>query len=215
MEPSDGRTEGGSVPPANANRARFLVVGIGASAGGLEALEALIGRLAPDGTAFVVLQHLAPGRVSALAEILGRRTSMQMVIIEDGQELAPSTIFIAPPAVEVSLQGGVLRLTKQAEGGLRHSIDGLLRSLAAERGPEAIGVILSGAGNDGTLGRIFEMLQRAFGARAARRCRSSRPTSTTMPWRGRARASTRSPSSSTSRRIGSRASSPSTTSRSR
>ena len=114
-----GSPDGG---PGGERSARLVVVGIGASAGGLEALEALVGRLAPspEGMAFVVLQHLAPGQSSALSGILGRSTSMKMVLIEDGQRLAPNTIFVAPPSVEVALQAGALRLTRQHEG-LRHS----------------------------------------------------------------------------------------------
>src|SRR5205823_3566110 len=82
-------------------RQKFPVVGIGASAGGLEALEALARRLTTDGMAFVVLQHLAPGPHSVLAEILRRCTPIKVSTIEDGVTVAPNVVYVAPPKVEV------------------------------------------------------------------------------------------------------------------
>ncbi|HEX4445398.1 MAG TPA: chemotaxis protein CheB, partial [Polyangiaceae bacterium] len=141
---------GASVSPS---RLPFPVAGIGASAGGLEALEALTQRLAPDRMAFVVIQHLAPGHVSMLSDILQRGTNLRVMTIEDGTRLQGGVIHVAPPSVEVSLDGDVLRLGAPAKGPrARHGIDAFLRSLAAAGGPMAIGVILSGSGTDGTLG---------------------------------------------------------------
>ncbi len=131
---------------------KFPIVGIGASAGGLEALEALTRRLSTDGTAYVILQHLATGHDSLLTEILSRATTMKVVTIRDGLDVAVNNIYVTPPGVELGIQEGVLQLRKPSEQIPRHSIDAFFRSLASDRGPAAIGVVLSGAGSDGTLG---------------------------------------------------------------
>ncbi len=140
-------------PRATARRRSVAtIVGIGASAGGLEALTALIGRLSSDGMAFVVVQHLAPGHESALVEIIARSATIAVVTARDGAALAPNTVHVAPPGVDLTLRDGILHLQPSAEEVPRHTIDTFFRSLAADRGAAAIGVILSGAGNDGTLG---------------------------------------------------------------
>lgn len=131
----------------------FPVVGIGASAGGLEALQALTRRLSPEGTAaFVIVQHQARGHPSLLTEILSRSATIAVTTIRDGLAVAPHTVYVAPPGADVALERGVLVLRPAPEGAPRHTIDELLRSLAEDRGPAALGVILSGAGTDGTLG---------------------------------------------------------------
>ena len=130
----------------------FPVVGIGASAGGLDALETLTRRLSSDGMAYVVLQHLAPDHESLLTEILARCTSLRVVTISDKMALETNTIYVMPPDANVAVEGGLLRLSPPSERIPRHSIDFFFRSLAAERGTAAIGVVLSGAGSDGTLG---------------------------------------------------------------
>ncbi|MCZ7687642.1 MAG: hypothetical protein M5U28_56445 [Sandaracinaceae bacterium] len=131
----------------------FPVVGIGASAGGLEALERLTTRLAPSGMAFVVLQHLAPGHESVLTDILARGSTLKVVTIENGMKVEPNTIFVAPPNVELALYEGALRVSQPAEKRFpRHSIDAFFRSIASEARASAVGVILSGSGSDGTLG---------------------------------------------------------------
>jgi two-component system CheB/CheR fusion protein len=142
-----------SEAPVGASRLGFPVVGIGASAGGLEALEALTHKLSPDQMAFVVVQHLAPGHVSMLSDILARGTTMRVVTIEHGMHIQPGTIYVAPPTVELSLDGEELRVARESDvRGPRHSIDTFLRSLARVGGSKAIGVVLSGSGSDGTLG---------------------------------------------------------------
>jgi len=135
-----------------AEGAKFPVVGIGASAGGLEALELLTRRLSSDGMAFIVLQHLAPAHESVLTEILARGTSLKVVTVEDGTVIAPNRIYVTPPNVDIVLEQGVLRFQPPSERLPRQSIDTLLRTLATDLGAWAIGVILSGAGTDGALG---------------------------------------------------------------
>ncbi len=139
-----------ATPP---DRIDFPVVGIGASAGGLEAIEELMRRLRADGMAFVVTQHLSPGHHSMLAEILSRTTSLRVVTVEHGMRVESGSVYVAPPNAEVTLDGGELLISPPADGrGVRHSIDTFLRSLARSGGPMAIGIILSGSGSDGTLG---------------------------------------------------------------
>ena len=140
--------------PASGNATKFPIVGIGASAGGLEALEALTKRLSRDGMAFVVLQHLAPGHESALTDILARGAKLPVVTVKDGMRVEVNRLFVAPPNFDMAVHQGILRLTAPPahRRGPRLSIDALLRSLAADQGSRAIGVILSGAGADGTLG---------------------------------------------------------------
>ncbi|MCX5743628.1 MAG: PAS domain-containing protein [Proteobacteria bacterium] len=128
------------------------VVGIGASAGGLEAVSALLGRMAADSMALVVFQHLAPNHESKLTEILGRVTSLPVVTAADGLAVARGTIYVAPPGVELTLEGGALHLGPSTSEQPHHPIDRLFRSLARDLGERAIGVVLSGVGSDGTLG---------------------------------------------------------------
>jgi two-component system CheB/CheR fusion protein len=131
-----------------------LVVGIGASAGGQEALEQLFTAMPPDcGLSFVVVIHLPPGGPSYLAEILGRYTTMEVVTTEEGMELAPNRVQVVPAGRDLIVSGGRLRLGEPGErSGLPHPIDRLFRSLAAELKERAIAVVLSGFGMDGAAG---------------------------------------------------------------
>ena len=153
--PSTPRENSGTPPPSRpeASRAeRIPIAGIGASAGGLEPITALLRRLSADGMAFVILQHLAPAHESMLSEILARDTSLRVVTVTDGIGVERGKIYVAPPGVEMTLQGGAFHLFKFADEMPRHSIDRLFRSMATDLGELAIGVVLSGVGSDGTLG---------------------------------------------------------------
>lgn len=136
-----------------ANHSTFPVVGIGASAGGLEALQKLLGRLTSDGMAFVVVQHLAAGRESALSEILARSTKVPVAVMKDGQRIEPNVIYVAPPDADVSIDGDrlCLQATRLPEVP-RRTIDNFMQSLATQRQRAAIGMVLSGTGSDGTIG---------------------------------------------------------------
>nr|MBK7070066.1 PAS domain-containing protein [Deltaproteobacteria bacterium] len=131
---------------------RRLVVGIGASAGGLEPLGTLIRSLVCDGMAYVVLQHMAADHESALAEILARGASVRVLTAAHGMPLEASTVYVTPPGKDITVQGGVLQLQAQSAEVPRHSIDSFLRSLAADQGSASVAVILSGSGDDGALG---------------------------------------------------------------
>jgi len=142
-----------AVEPWSSDRS-FPVVGIGASAGGLEALEAFLTHLpAACGMAFVVVQHLDPAHTSLMPELLAHYTKIPVQAAADGLRVAPNHLYVMPPNVTLTIQDGVLQAaTPVAQSSVRTHIDTFLRSLAEDQGPRAIGVILSGAGSDGTLG---------------------------------------------------------------
>jgi two-component system, chemotaxis family, CheB/CheR fusion protein len=132
----------------------FRVVGIGASAGGVEALRNFFVATAPDsGMAYVVIQHLSPEHHSLMAEILGRCTSMPVRQIEDGMRVEPDHVYVIRPGFTVTLEDGVLRLGEPVEKqGHRRPIDDFFRSLAREQQESAIAVVLSGTGTNGSAG---------------------------------------------------------------
>jgi two-component system CheB/CheR fusion protein len=138
--------------PETLTSARFPIVGIGASAGGLEALQAIMRRIRPDRMAFVVVQHLSPVHESLLTELLGRCTEMPVSTVEDGQRVEPAHVYVLPANADILVREGVLHLTPADRIPPRLPIDSFLRSLASHAGTSAIGVILSGGGTDGTLG---------------------------------------------------------------
>ena len=157
-----------SLPVANPSRASvmpaarprgddevlFPIVGIGASAGGLEALELFL-RHVPDesGIGFVVVQHLDPTHKGMMVELLQRATPMKVFQIKDRMKVEPDCVYVIPPNKDLSILHGVLHLLAPvAPRGLRLPIDFFLRSLAADQQIRGIGVILSGMGSDGTLG---------------------------------------------------------------
>ena len=137
-------------------RAGFPVVGIGASAGGLAAIEAFFAAMPGDkeiGMAFVVVQHLSPDHKSILIDLVKRYTRMPVFQVEDGIEVTPDRVYIIPPNRDMALLNGKLRLLDPgAPRGLRLPIDFFFRSLAQDRQEQAIGIVLSGTGTDGTLG---------------------------------------------------------------
>ena len=134
--------------------ANVPVVGIGASAGGLDVFKRLLGDLPGDtGFAIVFIQHLDPNHQSMLAEILSRATSMPVSEAADGVPLEANHVYVIPQNVELTLLGGALKLAPRTQTpGTHLPIDRFLRSLADQRGSRAIGVILSGAGSDGAAG---------------------------------------------------------------
>ncbi len=132
----------------------FPIIGIGASAGGLEALELFLGNVPEkSGMAFIVVQHLDPTRKGIMVELLKRVTAMQVFQVQKNTSVQPDCVYIIPPNKDMSLFHGVLHLFEPAAPrGLRLPIDYLFRSMADDRQERAIGVILSGMGTDGTLG---------------------------------------------------------------
>ncbi|MDC0721401.1 chemotaxis protein CheB [Nannocystis bainbridge] len=127
------------------------MVGIGASAGGLEALEQFFDHVPPaPGLAFVVISHLAPHLPSLMPELLAKRTELPVTTAEDGARVEPNHVYVIPPNGSLTLVDGALRV--EARDERTNLIDTFFRSLAEARGEYAIGVVLSGTGNDGSLG---------------------------------------------------------------
>lgn len=132
----------------------YPVVGVGASAGGLQAFREILENLSPDtGMAFVLVTHMAPDQKSFLAEIMERYTQMPVHSIEDGQRPKPNHLYVLLPNQMLTLRDGFFKLeTRGSEERFPKTIDYFFRSLAADQKNRAIGVVLSGADSDGALG---------------------------------------------------------------
>jgi chemotaxis response regulator CheB len=132
----------------------FYIVGIGASAGGLEALEKFFDHMPPAaGLAFVVISHLDPTQKGMMPELLQRSTKMKVYQAEDGSKVAPNCVYVIPPNKDLSILHGTLQLLEPtAPRGLRLPIDFFFKHLAEDRKERSIAIILSGMGSDGTLG---------------------------------------------------------------
>lgn len=135
-------------------REGFPVVGIGASAGGLEAYQQFFEHMPADsGMAFVLLTHLDPRHPSMLSDILSKHTKMSIVEAEDGTRTEPNHVYVIPPDKRISIIQGILFLLPREElQAKRLPIDFFLRSLADDQGENGVGVILSGTGTDGSEG---------------------------------------------------------------
>ncbi|MGO4854153.1 CheR family methyltransferase [Phaeovulum sp. W22_SRMD_FR3] len=132
----------------------FVLLGVGASAGGLEAFQTLLASLNPaDDFALILVQHLDPDHQSLLPELLGRHSSLPVQVITDGMRVEKGQVYLIPPAYGLDLEGLQLRLVPFEEPrGLRRPIDDFLEALAREHGPRSAAIILSGTGSDGSLG---------------------------------------------------------------
>ncbi len=140
---------------APAGRFEGYVVAIGASAGGLDALERFFQGLPADtGAAYVVVQHLSPDHKSMMANLLARHTPMPVVTVEHDMRIEANRVHLIPPASLMTISGDTLRLSPKNPRGLTLPIDLFFCSLAKEFGNRAIGVILSGTGSDGTRGAV-------------------------------------------------------------
>ena len=130
-----------------------FIVGVGASAGGLEALQQFF-RFMPSnsGLCFVVVQHLSPDYKSLMADILGKYTDMKVIQAEDGIKAEPNTVYLIPPKKNLVFHAGCLYLKDYVQGHLNHPIDIFFNSLAEEKKEYSIAIVLSGTGSDGTGG---------------------------------------------------------------
>ncbi len=140
--------------PSSQASVSFPIVGIGASAGGLEALERFLRHVpAGSGMAFVIVQHLDPTRKGIMPELLQHATDMKVMQVKDRTQVCPDCVYVIPPNKDMSILHGILHLlAPAAPRGLRLPIDFFLRALAQDQQERSIGVILSGMGSDGTLG---------------------------------------------------------------
>ncbi len=132
----------------------LLYVGIGASAGGLEALESFFTHMPPEsGLAFIVIQHLSPDYKSMMVELLGKRTAMKVCRAEEGMVVEADTVYLIPPRKLLTIFHGKLLLRDTDHNrGINLPIDVFLRSLAEDQGDKGVAVILSGTGSDGVRG---------------------------------------------------------------
>jgi two-component system CheB/CheR fusion protein len=143
-----------AVDHEEAPRLPFPVVGIGASAGGLEAFIEFFEAMSPEpGIAFVIVQHLPPDRTSMVAEILGKHTRMPVAQVEDAMEVAPNHVYIIQPGHTLTIKNGLLHLgSALREPGNNRPVDDFFRSLAEEQRERSICIIMSGMGSNGTAG---------------------------------------------------------------
>lgn len=141
-------------PQEEGATATFPIVAIGASAGGLEAFSNLLRSLPSEpGLALVFIPHLDPTHESALVELLSRTTPLPVVQAAEGMRVTVNRVYVLPPNSDMTISDGVLHLVQRAPGRAHHMpIDTFFRSLAEDQSGNAIGVILSGTANDGTLG---------------------------------------------------------------
>jgi two-component system, chemotaxis family, CheB/CheR fusion protein len=150
-------TKPNDIPAASASTStnkNFPIVGVGASAGGLEAFRQLLAAVPnKSGIAFVLVQHLPPKHESMLSELLSKTAKLPVLDVTDGMDVVPDHIYVMPPNAELSVERGILHLHPLAEGRSRRMpIDSFFRSLAEDQQSRAVGVILSGTASDGTLG---------------------------------------------------------------
>lgn len=142
-------------PPKETHTKTFPIVGIGASAGGLAAFEAFFSNmpLQPLPCAFVLVQHLSPDFKSSLVEIIGKYTPMSVFEIEDGMVVEPNCVYIIPPEHDITIIEGALHLLNRTKRkGLHLPINFFFNALAKDQHQNAIGIVLSGTGSDGTKG---------------------------------------------------------------
>ena len=137
----------------NARQPSHLVVALGASAGGLDALQRFFQAVGENpGVAFVVIVHLLPERSSDLATLLSRKTAMTVKQAEDGEGIQANCVYVIPPNTELALMNGSLHLIPRSSDRPWLPIDYFFRSLASDAGEQAVGIVLSGSGSDGSLG---------------------------------------------------------------
>jgi two-component system CheB/CheR fusion protein len=158
----------------------FPVVGIGSSAGGVEALRAFFDRMPPTtGMAFVLVSHLPPDHDSLLTDILRRHTVMQVHTAKGGQRIEPNAIYVCPPNQILTVDEGALHLMPQPAERQRKPIDVFLASLAAACAQASVGVVLSGSDSDGALG--IKAIKEAGGLTLAQGSDGSKPLYSDMP----------------------------------
>jgi two-component system CheB/CheR fusion protein len=131
------------------------IVGIGASAGGLESLEQLFSALPSDtGLAYVVVQHLSPDFRSLMDELIARHSEMPVMVAEDGMDVVANHIYLMPPRKEMIIRDRRLWLTDKEPHTFTLPIDSFFRSLAQDVGDKAVAIVLSGSGSDGSRGIV-------------------------------------------------------------
>jgi two-component system CheB/CheR fusion protein len=150
-----------------------LIVGVGASAGGLEAFTELLSHLRDDtGLAFVLIQHLDPSHESHLTELLSKASRMPVSEVKGEIRAEANHVYVIPPRCNLGISDGILQTPPRPESGRNMPIDFFLRALAADRGSKALGVVLSGTASDGTLG--LQAIQAAGGTTFAQEMQTAK-----------------------------------------
>ncbi|MBU4275260.1 MAG: PAS domain-containing protein [Proteobacteria bacterium] len=151
--PSSGTQVTGKAPDVPGD-ARFPIIGLGASAGGLEAFQQFFDAMPPDsGMAFLVVVHLDPDHTSILPELIQKHTSMKVEAAQDNTEVRPNQVYVAPPSKDLALlKGKILLLDPESPRGRRLPIDFFFRQLAQDRSDQAGCIIFSGTASDGSMG---------------------------------------------------------------
>src|SRR5262245_40269050 len=151
---ASGREKGPERQRQSKSKRPSYIVGMGGSAGALEAFEQFFTHMPPDsGLGFVLVTHMDPTHKGMMPELLGRCTTMKVVQVEESMPVRPNHVYIIPPNKDMSILHGVLHLQElSAPRGTRAPIDLFLRHLAEDQEDRAIAVIMSGMGTDGTLG---------------------------------------------------------------
>ncbi|MFW6191938.1 MAG: CheR family methyltransferase, partial [Gemmatimonadota bacterium] len=147
------------MPSSSDEKRPVLVAALGASAGGLEALQEFLDHVPGDtGVAFIVAQHLDPSRESIGPELLGHHTEMPVKQAVEGDVLRPNHVYVTPPDAWISMESGQLYMEQIGDEGAPTLVDRLFRSLAEDQGRRAVAILLSGAGSDGAagIGRVRE-----------------------------------------------------------
>jgi len=158
---------------AHRHRHAVQIVGMGASAGGLDAISEFLASMpSRTGMAFIVLQHQDPSRRGLLPELLRRITTMEVCEISDSIEVRPDHVYVAPPNFDLAFSNDKLMSVETSEGHSRYPIDSFFRTLAAEKGQAAAGVVFSGMGTDGTAG--LRAIQEAGGVTLAQEPNSAK-----------------------------------------
>jgi two-component system CheB/CheR fusion protein len=149
---------------SNNSHKSFPIVGIGASAGGLEAFTQLLNHLPVDtGLGFVLVQHLLPQHKSALTQLMARATSIPVREVTNNLRIKPNHVYVLPPDKKLGIAKGVLKLEPRSKNrGAHHPIDAFFESLAQDQRERAIGVILSGTATDGTLKMLHDRWLRNY-----------------------------------------------------
>jgi two-component system CheB/CheR fusion protein len=153
VESASEKDAADAAPSAARATPGLAIVGIGASAGGLEALEAFVGEITPDsGMAYVVVTHQGIGTTSLLPELLAKHSRVPVSVARDGLRMTANHVYVAPPGACLTVDGRTLLIESAQKSKPSLPIDHLFRSLARTAGERAMGVVLSGMGSDGTLG---------------------------------------------------------------
>ncbi|HXA00622.1 MAG TPA: CheR family methyltransferase, partial [Cytophagaceae bacterium] len=134
------------------NKTGTVIIGVGASAGGLEALYSLFGQPVPFNVSFIVIQHLSPHFKSITAELLASHCHRQVISIENNMPIEANSIYVLTERRKIEIQGGKLILSELEPNSINNSLDIFFNSLAADQGSKSMCIILSGGGSDGTFG---------------------------------------------------------------